>query len=78
MMKKLLTIMAIWFMSFTTCWALDIPKSTEEEGMNKHERINKIEKDVTSLYEEVNKMKKQIQDIKNEIKEEIKRELKNN
>ena len=77
MKKKLLTMMVIWIMSFTTCWSLEIPQSTEEEGMNKLERINKIEKDVTSLYEEVNKMKKQMQDIKKEIKEEIKRELKN-
>jgi len=78
MKKKLLSIMAILIMLCTTSWALDIPASTEEEGMNKLERINKIEKDLTSLYEEVNKMKKQIQDIKKEIKEEIIRELKNN
>jgi len=58
-------------------WALEIPQSTEEEGMNKLERINKIEKDLTTLFEEVNKMKKQMQDLKKEIKEELKRELSN-
>jgi len=77
MKKKLLAITVILVMSLSL-GALEIPPSTEEEGMNKFERINKIEKDLSSLYEEVNKLKKQMQDLKKEIKEEIKRELKNN
>ncbi|OFZ26289.1 MAG: hypothetical protein A2381_19175 [Bdellovibrionales bacterium RIFOXYB1_FULL_37_110] len=76
MKKKLLTSLIIFWMSLAN-WALEIPQSTEEEGMNKLERINKIEKDLTTLFEEVNKMKKQMQDLKKEIKEELKRELSN-
>ena len=49
-MKKIVFILLF---SCSSLWAVDIPKSTENSGMNKYERINKIEKELIALAKRV-------------------------
>lgn len=57
-MKTVLLI--VTFFSLSLFADSDIPKPTENSGMNKYERINKIEKDLIKLAKKVQRLEKQL------------------
>lgn len=53
-------VLIITFFSFSLFAGSDIPKPSENSGMNKYERINKIEKDLIKLAKKVQQLEKKL------------------
>jgi len=77
-MYKKLRVLLILFIIFgiDLSYSLEIPSSTENSGMNKYERINKIEQDLIKLAREVEMLKIELSTMKISIKNEVLKELK--
>jgi hypothetical protein len=55
-MKKIVLILTVGI--WITVLGVEIPKSTENSGMNKYERINKIEKELIALAKRVQRLER--------------------
>lgn len=65
-MKPAFYILLVVVMIFA--FSFKVPQSTEEEGMGKYERINKIEKEVIALAKELKKVKQELNALKRKVK----------
>ena len=64
-MKPLFYIPLFIVMLFV--FSFKMPKSTEEDGMGKYERINKIEKELIVLAKELKNVKGELQKLKAKV-----------
>ena len=71
-MKYLKTTLSFFVMlSSLNIYGIDVPKSTENAGMNKYERINHIEKELIKLSMAFELSKYETKELKRQFKEQI-------